>query len=324
VRRLAFCLAGALLPGVLLAQHRGREIEMHFGRWMIDGGVRAYELRLIHPLGSVFSHGLAGTALVHERLGRNRAFYGIGYELHAWRFRRTLTPYLVGGVSLGLATDTSAHTLAAMWGLGAGLEWRPLSWIVIGGEARYRLEDRGPQGFWRVDEGARQGVAFSLGVGFHFGGRSQPREEAGAGSEPDQAALMALTMTGRAADVVRAALDALGTPYRWGGSAENGFDCSGLVQYAYGQHGIRLPRQSRDQARAGTEVTPMLAALEPGDVLLFAAEPGGGVTHVGMYVGEGRFIHSASTGVQLSRLDSADPEAAWWYPRWVGARRIIQ
>jgi cell wall-associated NlpC family hydrolase len=304
---------------------------MHVGRWMIDGGVRAYELRLIHPLGSVFSHGFAGTALVHERLGRNRAFYGLGYELQAWRFRRTLAPYAVAGVSLGLSTDTSAHTLAAVWGLGAGLEWRPLSWVVIGGEARYRLEDRGPRGFWRVDEGARQGVAFSMGVGLQFGGgRSAPAAAAprGAGDGGGESAvrppLMVTTITGPAADVVRTALDVLGTPYRWGGSAENGFDCSGLIQYAYGQYGIPLPRQSRDQARAGIEVMPVLEALEPGDILLFAEQPGGGVTHVGMYVGERRFIHSASSGVQLSPLDPGDTQAAWWFPRWVGARRIIQ
>jgi len=54
--------------------------------------------------------------------------------------------------------------------------------------------------------------------------------------------------------VVQTAIESLGTPYTWGGTADNGFDCSGLIQYAYGQHGIRLPRMSRDQAHAGAEV----------------------------------------------------------------------
>ena len=119
-------------------------------------------------------------------------------------------------------------------------------------------------------------------------------------------------ITGNAADVVHTALDALGTPYQWGGTAANGFDCSGLVQYAYAQHGIRLPRMSRDQATAGSEVPPVVEALQPGDILLFSARAGGGVTHVGMYVGEQKFIHSASTGVKLSRLEVHDPEGAWW------------
>jgi cell wall-associated NlpC family hydrolase len=131
-------------------------------------------------------------------------------------------------------------------------------------------------------------------------------------------------ITGSAADVVRSALDALGTPYQWGGTAANGFDCSGLIQYAYAQHGIRLARTSRDQAKAGSEVPPVVEALKPGDILLFAARFGGGVTHVGMYVGEEKFIHSSSTGVKLSRLEVHDLEGAWWLARWVGARRIRQ
>jgi len=129
-------------------------------------------------------------------------------------------------------------------------------------------------------------------------------------------------IAGNAADVVHTALDALGTPYKWGGTAANGFDCSGLIQYAYAQHGIRLPRMSRDQATSGSEIPPVVEALKPGDILLFSARPGGGVTHVGMYVGEQKFIHSSNSGVKLSRLEIHDPEGTWWLSRWVGARRI--
>ncbi|PYP42017.1 MAG: hypothetical protein DMD42_12735 [Gemmatimonadetes bacterium] len=100
-------------------------------------------------------------------------------------------------------------------------------------------------------------------------------------------------------------------------------ECRRCGQYAYGQHGIRLPRMSRDQARAGAEVTPLIDALRPGDILLFSARPGAGVTHVGMYVGELKFIHSSNRGVKLSRLDPQDPEGAYWLDRWVGARRVI-
>src|SRR5438046_2966873 len=129
------------------------------------------------------------------------------------------------------------------------------------------------------------------------------------------------TISGNAADVVQTAIESLGTPYIWGGTADNGFDCSGLIQYAYGQHGIRLPRMSRDQAHAGAEVPPVVDALRPGDILLLSARPGAGVTHVGMYVGELKFIHSSNRGVKLSRLDPQDPEGAYWLDRWVGARR---
>jgi len=159
-------------------------------------------------------------------------------------------------------------------------------------------------------------VASRGGGGGGGGGRSWPS----ASLPPAEAPTL---VTGNAADVVRTALDAIGSPYQWGGTAANGFDCSGLIQYAYGQHGVRVPRMSRDQATAGTDVTPVVEALQPGDILLFSARPGGGVTHVGMYVGESKFIHSSSTGVKLSRLDPHDPEGAYWIERWVGARRVM-
>jgi len=64
-------------------------------------------------------------------------------------------------------------------------------------------------------------------------------------------------------------------------------------------------------------------SLRPGDILAFAGRPGGSVTHVGLYIGDGRFIHSSSTGVRLSRLDRDDPDGKYWIPRWVGVRRIL-
>ena len=85
---------------------------------------------------------------------------------------------------------------------------------------------------------------------------------------------------------------------------------------------MSLPRVSADQASAGEKVDRNLAALAPGDILTFSST-GGPVTHVGLYVGQGRFIHSASRGVQLSLLSPDDPYGKWWYARWVGARRVI-
>jgi hypothetical protein len=264
-------------------------------------------------------HGMTVTVLVHDSLGRNRAFYGLGYEVEAFRPTAGFGPYLLAGIALGLSTDTAHQELAAQWSAGAGVEWRLLSQLALGAEARYRVEDRGPRGFWSPGD-ARKGLAGSVGITLSFGGGRRRGGSTAFLPPPEPPREIA----GGAASVVRTALDVLGTPYQWGGTAENGFDCSGLVQYAYGQHGIRLPRMSRDQARAGNEVSPMVEALLPGDILLFSAQPGSGVTHVGMYVGEGKFIHSSNNGVKLSRLDPHDPEAGYWMPRWVGARRVIQ
>jgi cell wall-associated NlpC family hydrolase len=311
----------ALLPEVLSAQGRG--MELHLGRWYNGNRADTYELRTTSRLGGPFTHGFGVALLVHDSLGRRRAFYGLGWEVQGWRGRSTFGPYALGGVALGLSTDTSTQELAAQWTIGGGLEWRPLSWLAIGAEARYRLEDRGPHGFW--DPGrARRGVSAALGIAFGGGSRERGGERGGRRPAlylpPPQPPA---TITGNAADVAQTALEALGTPYVWGGTADNGFDCSGLIQYAYGRHGIRLPRMSRDQAKAGAEVTPVVEGLRPGDVLLFASRPGAGVTHVGMYLGELKFIHSSSLGVKLSRLELRDPEGAYWLARWVGARRFI-
>jgi cell wall-associated NlpC family hydrolase len=116
----------------------------------------------------------------------------------------------------------------------------------------------------------------------------------------------------------------MGRPYEYGGTGEDGdgFDCSGLIQYAYAQHGIALPRRSVDQAREGWDVGRDANALLAGDILTFT-NSGGPVTHVGLYIGNGQFIHSASGGVQISLLSPDDPYGRWWYQRWVGARRIL-
>lgn len=309
-----------LAPAVLSAQ--GRRLDLHFGRWYGDNHANTYELRTSSPLAGVLRHGFTVTALVNDSAGRHRAFYGLGYDVLVFRGRAALRPYALLGAALGLSTDTSTQKFAAQWSVGGGLEWRPVSRLAVGAETRYRLEDRGPRGFWRTEGGAgrRKGVSGAVGISIGLGKREGGRGKSAATRlPPDPPA----AITGNAADVVHTALDAIGTPYQWGGTADNGFDCSGLIQYAYGQHGIRLPRRSREQSRAGADVTPVVEALRPGDILLFSSRPGAGVTHVGMYVGEEKFIHSAGDGVKLSRLDPHDPEGGYWTARWIGARRVI-
>lgn len=122
-----------------------------------------------------------------------------------------------------------------------------------------------------------------------------------------------------AAAVVETALGAMGTPYQWGGNDANGFDCSGLIRFAYRQHGIELPRISRDQLREGVPLELDVSVLRPGDVLGFSLEPGGEVSHVGLYVGGGEFIHSSTSGVRVSTFENP-----YWPLRFVAAARILK
>ena len=148
-----------------------------------------------------------------------------------------------------------------------------------------------------------------------------------AGAPGDSAVAPATAAAVIEAEVVATARQALGKPYLYGGTGQGdaGFDCSGLIQYAYAQQGISLPRVSTAQATRGTAVDRSLDALAPGDILTFAGQPGGNkVNHVGLYLGDGRFIHSSSSrGVMESALSASDPYGQWWYQRWVGARRVI-
>ncbi|MHB0981396.1 MAG: C40 family peptidase [Thermoleophilia bacterium] len=105
-------------------------------------------------------------------------------------------------------------------------------------------------------------------------------------------------MVGDVNAIVKTALRYLGIPYVWGGATPSGFDCSGLVQYVFMQHGLYLPHYSRYQAQMGFEVP--LEDIAPADLVFF----GDPVYHVGMYIGDGLFIHAPRTGdvVKISPL----------------------
>jgi len=110
----------------------------------------------------------------------------------------------------------------------------------------------------------------------------------------------------------------MGKPYQWGATGPNSYDCSGLVYTLYGKIGISLPRVSRDQAKAGIYVPK--DSLQYGDLVFFAAD-GKTVNHVGIYVGNGEFVHAPSTGdvVKISSLNSP------YYSRtYYTARRVIR
>lgn len=120
--------------------------------------------------------------------------------------------------------------------------------------------------------------------------------------------------------VLMRAISLVGTPYVWGGaSPDGGFDCSGLVNYVFRDMlDLRLPRTSRELADVeGPRIA--LDALQAGDLIFFGTD--GQISHVGIYVGEGRFIHAPRTGsvVRLEKIDTP-----YWLARYSGARRVIE
>jgi cell wall-associated NlpC family hydrolase len=117
--------------------------------------------------------------------------------------------------------------------------------------------------------------------------------------------------------VVRAAYSKVGRPYVWGASGPRAFDCSGFTRYVMKQFGVDLPHSSRLQARMGRFVSR--SNLQPGDLVFFATR-GGGISHVGLYVGDGKMVHAStpSTGVIISSLSER-----YYAARYVGARRVL-
>ena len=112
------------------------------------------------------------------------------------------------------------------------------------------------------------------------------------------------------------ALSFRGVPYRNGGADPSGFDCSGLVWYVFGQHGVLLPRSVAEQFRAGSAVS---GPLQAGDLVFFSTIAPG-ASHVGILVGGDEFVHAptSSGAVRVERLSGA-----YWVGRYVGARRVI-
>jgi len=107
-----------------------------------------------------------------------------------------------------------------------------------------------------------------------------------------------------------------GSPYRYGGASPRGFDCSGLVYYAYRKAGISVPRTTQAQYRRSQRIA--LADIHRGDLLFFKLAARG-VSHVGIYTGDGTFIHAPSSGKRVSYAQLENP---YWKQRLLTAGRI--
>ncbi|MEE9523330.1 MAG: NlpC/P60 family protein [Thermodesulfovibrionales bacterium] len=118
--------------------------------------------------------------------------------------------------------------------------------------------------------------------------------------------------------IVSTAESFLGVPYRWGGNSRRGFDCSGLSMTVYTLNGLKLPRNSRAQYKAGTPVQRY--RLARGDLVFFATSGGRKVSHVGIYIGGDKFIHAPSKG---KKVQTESLKKSYYAKRYIGARRYF-
>ncbi|QJD87314.1 C40 family peptidase [Cohnella herbarum] len=117
-------------------------------------------------------------------------------------------------------------------------------------------------------------------------------------------------------DLNKAIDEVVGTPYKWGGTTTSGFDCSGFILYIFNQYETKLPRTSSSQSKIGEKVEK--DDLRLGDLVFFNTS-GKGVSHAGIYVGDGQFAHSSSSkGVRISKLSDK-----YYAKRYVTARRVV-
>lgn len=116
-------------------------------------------------------------------------------------------------------------------------------------------------------------------------------------------------------EIVDHAISLLGIPYVFGGTSRKGFDCSGFTQFVYKGSGISLPRTSSQQCSMGSSVSR--AQLQAGDLVFFHTYAAG-ASHVGIYIGGGRFVHAANSGVRVENLNNN-----YYAERYLGARRIL-
>ncbi len=333
----AFALACVLHP---VAAHAQRAVDVQVGTWAVDDADDAtlYSAALWRNAWGPFGYSLRALGLIDRGPDEN-SLYAFQPELTLLRGQREragLSVYAAGGV--GLAYQTSGSDVAALWSAGLGLELRAASLFAATLEARRTAEDAGFSGFWNLAEGDRHGWMISLGVSLRWGGggasgarapadpTSFPTDVGGGYSAAARPLELSIDADDVRGDIVRTALAAMGEPYKWGGtSTDEGFDCSGLVWYAYGSHGVTVPRVSRDQALAGRAIPREIEALQAGDILTFSNRPGV-VTHVGLYIGDARFIHATTSGgVRIGSLEApTDGTDRWYLSRWVGARRVME
>jgi hypothetical protein len=250
------------------------------------------------------------------------------------------SPYGFFGVGgYGLRLRNSPDTSRATLNYGVGAHHDLLGWLGVGVEARYR---RGLHSDSVVTVGSSRSWEYRLGLTASFGGGHALRRSV-VRSDPPRPQIIehrvyvtppppaqryiiepSVSSSRLASRVLATADEYVGTRFRYNGtSPHNGFDGPGFVQWVFWREGVRLPHSARRMADLGESVSTRVGALRPGDLLFFAND-GDHITHVAIYVGNDRIIHSTSTGdgVRYDVLGDGD-RGRWFAGHLVLARRIV-
>ncbi len=249
------------------------------------------------------------------------------------RLGEGIMPYAFGGLGLESSAQPTVFTDAIRtWSYGGGAQLALGRLLSINGEVRSRhlAAPASP-----ADSQFVRALEYRVGIGFHFGGgRSRssvfsrrtadlpPRAPLPTRTSRTTWPVSTTSASGAARRVVPTAEQYIGVPYRYGGtSPKTGFDCSGFVQYVYEIQGVDLPRTSRQMAGTGIAVEPSTRSLVVGDLMLFSQ--GGRISHVAIYAGNGRFIHSSSSGSGVRYDDLGTSRGRWFAEHLVAARRVV-
>ncbi len=277
-------------------------------------------------------NGSSATTVPRRWVGDGDIVLGNNFGGLAGIFGGALEPYAFVGVGAQSASAYPSPSEAAKtWSYGGGVTLPLSNTLGISGEARQRnllgASNVAPNDFV-------SGMEYRVGISFHFGsgrarggfgsrssGASPPRPTGGNTSGGSRTTWPASTTASAAARrVVPDAEQYIGVPYVYGGDSPRGFDCSGFVQYVYARQGVDLPRTSGQMAGSGMAVSPTPRAMAIGDLMLFSQ--GGRISHVAIYAGSGRFIHSSSSGHGVRYDDLNTPRGQWFADHLVAVRRV--
>jgi cell wall-associated NlpC family hydrolase len=241
-------------------------------------------------------------------------------------YRRTIAPYVFAGIGTAGSDNFGRTEMHNNWSYGAGLSVPVGGVLDVFGESRWRMSRY-------VLPTARFAPSptneFRFGISLHLNGgvsrsRSVPRatsRRAGLpASVPTTTYPASTTMSASASRLLATADKYVGVPYVWGGTTPGGFDCSGFTQYVFARQGVKLPRTSREQAQVGLELAPEWRAVAPGDLVMFAEN--GPISHVAIYAGRNRIIHSSSSGGGVRYDDLSTQRGEWFVDHMVAARRV--